>query len=480
MIPCPRETLFRQEQISLPQSFTLVLPQAFEGLESALSRFLAFYEMQKASRPHLFIAKPMKLRLLQMPRVAASHKDMHLISIEPLEITLSAKSLDGFRYALASLKQLIYLALESPSGKLNCGRLIDYPSYDYRGLHLDESRHFFGVNTVKSYLDYMADLKLNYLHWHLSDDQGWRLESKRFPLLSEIAAWRTEPDGSRYGGFYTQDELREVIAYAADLGITIVPELDFPGHSLALLTAYPSLGCEPHKYRSANSWGVFEYILCPGKDATLAFLKELLQEYCELFPGPYFHIGGDEVPKTIWQKCPDCRARLKQLNLKDYEALQGWFTNQLADILKACGKEAIAWDEVLDGAIDSSLIAMLWRGDALDAAKLAAANGNRYILCPNRICYLDWKPSADAGGAHGVSTLENVYSLAPQNYARPDLCLGLQANLWTEYVQNPQELYDRLHPRAVALAERAWNPTQDFAAFASRLKALEAYFAPLS
>ncbi|MDY0325413.1 MAG: beta-N-acetylhexosaminidase [Candidatus Cloacimonadaceae bacterium] len=480
MIPYPRETILREQQISLPQSFEIILPKSFADLELVLSRFLAFYEQQKAARPELFTAEPMRLRLLQMPRVAASHKDMHLISLEPPEITLSAKSRDGFRYALATLKQLIHLAISEQDGKLNCGRIIDYPAHDYRGLHLDESRHFFGVTTVKSYLDYMADLKLNYLHWHLSDDQGWRLESKRFPLLAEIAAWRTEEDGSRYGGFYTQKEVREVIAYAAELGITIVPELDFPGHSLALLTAYPSLGCEPHKYRSANSWGVFEYILCVGKDATLAFLKELLKEYCELFPGPYFHIGGDEVPKTVWQRCPDCQARLKDLGLKDYEELQGWFTNQLAEILREFGKEAIAWDEVLDGSVDSSLIAMLWRGDAIDASKLAAANGNRYILCPNKICYLDWRDKPDASGAHGVSTLENVYGLSPERYARPELCLGVQANLWTEYVYTPQDLYGRLHPRAVALAERAWNPTQDFAAFESRLKALEAYFVPLS
>ncbi|MCB5252820.1 MAG: beta-N-acetylhexosaminidase [Candidatus Cloacimonadaceae bacterium] len=480
MIPFPRETELSSEQLPLPQSFTLVLPQTFEGLEAVLFRFQDFYEQQKAARPELFTAAPMKLRLLQMPRIAASHKDMHLISIEPPKITLSAKSMDGFRYAFSSLKQLIYLATSSPAGKLNCGRFIDYPSYDYRGLHLDESRHFFGMNTVKSYLDYMADLKLNYLHWHLSDDQGWRLESKRFPLLSEIAAWRKQQDGSRYGGFYTQDEIRELIAYAADLGITIVPEIDLPGHSLALLQAYPALGCEPHKYRSANSWGVFEYILCPGKDATMDFVKELLQEYCELFPGPYFHIGGDEVPKTVWKRCPDCQARMRQLNLQDYEALQGWFTDQLTGYLKEFGKKAIAWDEVLDGAVDKSLIAMLWRGDAIDAAKLAAANGNSYILCPNKICYLDWKPTADEDGAHGVSTVENVYSLSPQRYARPDLCLGLQANLWTEYVYNPQDLYHRLHPRAVALAERAWNPTGDYAGFASRLKALEDYFAALS
>ncbi|MCB5261619.1 MAG: family 20 glycosylhydrolase, partial [Candidatus Cloacimonetes bacterium] len=175
MIPYSREILLREQQIPLPQSFEVILPKSFTELE--LSRFLAFYEQQKAARPELFTAEPMRLRLLQMPRVAASHKDMHLLSIEPGEITLSAKSTDGFRYALATLKQLIHLAINEQDGKLNCGRIIDYPAYDYRGLHLDESRHFFGVSTVKSYLDYMSDLKLNYLHWHLSDDQGWRLES---------------------------------------------------------------------------------------------------------------------------------------------------------------------------------------------------------------------------------------------------------------------------------------------------------------
>ncbi|MFA7543685.1 MAG: beta-N-acetylhexosaminidase [Candidatus Cloacimonadaceae bacterium] len=473
MIPYPAEVHFRQDRILLPQEFKLSLPQSASEVDYAVARFLNFYEELKRGNTAPLCIAEVSLRFVQMQRIAASHKDMHLISIEPQEITISAKSDDGFRYALATLKQLIRAAFKNHSGKLYCGRIIDYPAYGYRGLHLDESRHFFGSNTVKDYLDYMADYKLNYLHWHLSDDQGWRVESKRFPLLSEISAWRTEADGSFYGGFYTQESIKDIIRYASRLGITIVPEFDFPGHSLALLAAYPHLACKEEIYQATHEWGIFEDILCAGKDSTLSFLRELLEEYSELFPGEYFHIGGDEAPKTRWAECPDCNIRLNRLGLKDFESLQGWFTNELNKILKACGKEVIAWDEVLDSPIDSSVIAMLWRGDAQDSALLAQQYGVRYILCPNKISYLDWRYSEDSAGAHGISTLENVYSICPQSYAAPELCLGLQANLWTEYIHNPQELFKMLHPRAVALAERAWNPGMSFHFFQERLVEME-------
>lgn len=420
-----------------------------------------------------------KVLFHQMPRMAASHKDMHLISITEQGITISAKGYIGFLYGIQSLLQLLYLASQAPVPHLICQEIIDYPAYDWRGLHLDESRHFFGIDTVKRYLMIMAALKLNRFHWHLTDDQGWRIESKLYPALCQHGATRIEPDGSRYGGFYTQDEIRKVIAYADDLGITVIPEIDLPGHSMAMLSAYPEFACFPAEFQPMSVWGISEDILCAGKDAVFSFLKNLLGEIAGLFPGAYIHLGGDEAPKERWKSCLNCQQRIKDMQLENEEQLQSWLFHEIAQYLQQKGKQVIGWDEILDGNIDSTLTVMIWRGDGKAAAQMAARNSNPYILCPNRICYFDWKQSESSPGAHGISTLENVYSFSPLTYSRPDLCLGGQANLWTEHINNQKELEYMLLPRAFALAERLWNQKADFAGFQTRLKALEGYLETL-
>lgn len=414
------------------------------------------------------------VRFHLMPCIAASHQDMHLIDISPGGITLSAKSLPGFRYATQSLLQLLYLASRNGQA-LVCQQLIDYPAYDWRGLHLDESRHFFGIATVKRYLKIMSALKLNKFHWHLSDDQGWRLESNIYPLLHEKGAYRLEADGSVYGGYYTQDQIREIVHYADDLGIEIIPEIDLPGHAMAILAAYPQLACFPRDFQPRHDWGIFEDILCSGKDEVISFLTKLLGEIAELFPSPYIHLGGDEAPKARWQACSHCQNRMQELHLKNEEELQSWLFNSLAKSLQQKGKCVIGWDEILDGSVDPSLIVMIWRGDGQAAAEKAGKNSHNYILCPNRICYFDWKAAADGPGAHGISTLANVYSLSPQSYSHPELCLGGQANIWSEHIHNPKELEAMLLPRAFALAERLWNPRATYDDFLLRLGNLEGY-----
>lgn len=473
MIPLPKEIHYLDGKLLLPKSCKLKTKDELKELQSYLKKFSdCFSEMAKQS-PNPLKKGELPINLNVMPRIAAFHKDMHLLQIGEDEIIISAKSANGFRYGLTTLLQIFALAFRKGEDSIQTMRIIDYPAYDYRGLHLDVSRHFFGLETVKRYLDYMSGLKLNYLHWHLSDDQGWRIESRLFPKLNEISSYRIEPDGSSYGGYYTWEEIKEVVDYAKDLGIEVVPEIDLPGHTLAILAAYPHFACDPIMFKVANSWGIFDDILCAGKEEVFEFLEKLLGEVAALFPCKYFHIGGDEAPKTRWQACPLCNSRLKELGLSDYEALQGWFTNRLVKLLKAMGKEVIAWDEVLDSPVDTEIIAMAWRGDAKDSAKLAAKNGNRYILVPNHICYLDWRAKEDAKGAHGVSTLENVYSLEPRNYAGQELCLGLQANLWTEHIFDEEALFKMLNPRAKALAERAWNPKADYQSFLERLKEME-------
>lgn len=410
----------------------------------------------------------------QMPRIAATHRDMHLISIAEDGITLSAKSRHGFIYAIQSLLQMLHEAAGSHQG-LPLGQIVDYPAYEWRGLHLDESRHFFGIKTVKRYLRIMSALKLNRFHWHLSDDQGWRIQSKLHPLLCEKGAYRREPDGSTYGGFYTQDEIREIVAYASELGIEVIPEIDLPGHTTAILAAYPHLACFPGDFQPRHDWGVFPDILCAGNDELIGFLDSLLQEIAALFPSPYIHLGGDEAPKERWKACPKCQKRIHEQQLRDEEELQSWLFHRLAKSLQQMGKQVIGWDEILDGQIDPSLIVMVWRGDGKDAAQKCGDNRNPYILCPNQICYFDWKEHAAGPGAHGISSLANVFSLNPKDYPHSELCLGGQANLWTEHIHDQNELEAMLLPRAFALAERLWNPNTGYQDFMNRLERLEGY-----
>lgn len=475
MIPKPREAILSTNRFLLPAKLMLAnVPDDFTAakLQQAWHKLMQF---------NTYIPAEGSLEICWhgFAKVAATHKDMHMLLVEPYRITLSAKSKAGWNYALSTLLQLLFVAIRKKAGYLQCQTIVDYPAYDWRGLHLDESRHFLGMNTVKQMLKRMAAMKLNKFHWHLTDDQGWRIESKLFPRLTDIGAWRTEADGTIYGGFYTQDDIREIIDYADNLGIEVIPELDLPGHVLALLSAYPEFACFPSDFKPLTRWGISEDILCAGNDSAMEFLSKLLQELADLFTGNYFHIGGDEAPKQNWQSCPQCQKRISSEGLANEEELQSWLISGLVKVLKNKGKTVIGWDEILDGNIDSAPIVMAWRGDGKAAAKKASTNGNRFILCPNTICYFDWKQSTEGAGAHGVSTLENVYNLDPDSYGENHQCLGGQANLWTEYIHDAKELFNMMLPRAYALSERLWNPVKDFNDFSARLTELEAYLETL-
>ncbi|MDZ4182477.1 MAG: beta-N-acetylhexosaminidase [Candidatus Cloacimonadaceae bacterium] len=412
---------------------------------------------------------------------ASSEDESYTLEIEPGGMSIEAPSMIGARQGYQSLLQLIYAAIKDNSGSIPCRAIKDHPRYTWRGLHLDVSRHFFDEDFIIQYLEWMEALKLNRFHWHLSDDQGWRLESERFPDLHEKGAWRVEADGSTYGGYYPKDQIKRIVDYASSMGIEVIPEIDIPGHAQAILAAYPHLACFPDDFSCLNVWGISDNILCAGNDAVLIFLEELLSEVAKLFPGRYIHLGGDEAPKDKWKLCPQCQARIKSEGLKDEEELQSWLLKRLTLHLKTLGKEVIGWDEILDGDIDTEPIVMVWRGDGKDAARKAHQNGNRYILCPNSYLYFDWKQSSAPGeqGAHGVSTLANVYGYEPGDCESEDpaLLLGAQANVWTEYMHDPNEVKHMLFPRIYALAEMLWSPQsqRDWDDFLIRLKALEGY-----
>ena len=430
-------------------------------------------------------------------RDARLGEEEYRIEIGKKAARVYASAYNGVLYAISTLKQMLPEAIygttpaEKEDWHIPCAVISDKPRFAYRGMHLDCSRHFFSVDAVKRYLDIMAVYKLNSFHWHLSDDQGWRIEIKRYPELTLIGGYRSgtmvgrdfnSDDGIRYGGYYTQDQIREVVAYAEKLGITIVPEIDLPGHMLAALSAYPWLGCSGGPYEAWHKWGVADEVLCAGKETTYEFLENVLSEVAELFPGEYIHIGGDECPKTEWEKCPDCQAMIAALGLKDDDRfsaeqyLQCYVTSRMQDFLATKGKKIIGWDEILEGELAEGATVMSWRG--VEGGIEAASHGFDAIMTPTSHCYFDYLQSQDKDkepvGIGGYLPLEKVYGFEPME-GMPDGAekhiLGVQANLWTEYIASEEHLQYMLLPRLLALSEVQWcrPENKDFGAFKTKL-----------
>ena len=320
---------------------------------------------------------------------------------------------------------------------------------------LDVGRHFFSVDFIKRHIDMLAFYKFNIFHWHLTEDQGWRIEIKKYPELTRKGAWRKEADGSIYGGFYTQEEIREVVEYARERYITVVPEIEMPGHCLAALAAYPELSCRKIPFEVATYWGVINDVYCAGQEETYAFLENVLDEVLELFPSPWIHIGGDEVPKYRWQNCPVCQARMKKEGLRDEHELQSWFIRRIEKYLSSQGRTMIGWDEILEGGVSSDAIIEVWRGE--EKAKEALGNGNRII----QTLYLNTPPAS--------LTLEQAFRFNPAVEGGAGLVLGADAPLWSEHITELNANY-MLWPRMQAFAEAVWNGTTAFDDFYRRLE----------
>ncbi|MBT8403335.1 MAG: family 20 glycosylhydrolase, partial [Gemmatimonadetes bacterium] len=365
----------------------------------------------------------------------------------------------------------------------------DEPRFSWRGLHLDVGRHFFGVEFVKRYLDQMASFKFNRFHWHLTEDQGWRIEIEAYPKLTEVGAWRdgtlvghygNRPhtfDGERYGGFYTQDEIREIVAYAAARHITVVPEIELPGHSSAALAAYPEFGCGEGPVEVAQLWGVFEDIYCPHEQ-TFGFLETVFDEVLDLFPSPWIHIGGDEAPKAQWERSAAAQEVIRREGLADERELQSWFIRRIERHLNAAGRRLIGWDEIVEGGLSPTATLMFWRDWNAEALELAASQGNDVVMTPNSVMYFDHyqaDPEGEPVAIGGLTTLEDVYAFDPVpepfRGGGEDRILGAQANLWTEYIPTPQKAEYMAYPRAVALAEVVWSAEdqRDWTSFQARL-----------
>lgn len=387
------------------------------------------------------------------------------------QIIISYSSPKACYFAFHSLMQLIK---SDDKGHLiinNCF-VDDYPKYQWRGMHLDVARHFFQLDEIKQFLDVMAAYKFTTFHWHLTDDQGWRIEIKKYPKLTEIGAWRdstvenhytTSPRTykvERYGGFYTQEQIKEIVQYAAQRNITVVPEIEMPGHARAALAAYPNYSCTGIQKEVPGLWGIFDDIFC-SKEESILFLQDILSEIIPLFPSKYIHIGGDEAPKTRWKECNQCQAIMKENKLKDEHELQSYFIQRMDKFLVEKGKKLIGWDEILEGGLSPNAAVMSWRGfeGGIEAAKL----GHEVVMSPGSHCYFDHyqgKGNEEPLAIGGYTNLEKVFDFNPvspkMSREEANYVLGGQANLWTEYIPSFNQLMYMAFPRAIALSEALW------------------------
>jgi hexosaminidase len=391
------------------------------------------------------------------------------INITEESVSVMGKDNAGLFHGIQTLLQLIQ---NSKNGKIAALHIKDYPKFEWRGMHLDVCRHFFNIDEVKQYIDYLAMYKLNTFHWHLTDDQGWRIEIKKYPKLTEIGSKRKESmigayvdntfDGKPYGPyFYTQEQIKDVVKYAEQRHITIVPEIEMPGHALAALSAYPELACTKGPFESATKWGVFDDVFCP-KEETFTFLENILDEVIQLFPSQYIHIGGDECPKTRWKECVHCQELIKKNNLKDEHGLQSYFIHRIEKYVNSKGRKIIGWDEILEGGLAPNAAVMSWTG--VNGGIEAAKSGHFAVMTPGAYCYFDHyqgDPQSEPNAFGGFTPLDKVYSYNPipteLNADQAKYIMGVQANLWTEYITDFKQVQYMIFPRLMALSEVGWG-----------------------
>jgi hexosaminidase len=415
----------------------------------------------------------------------------YALSVTRDSVVVAGNDHAGLFYGLETLSQLLPARPSAAAPgqspvRISAVTITDAPRFPWRGMHLDVGRHFFGPEFVKRYIDQLARYKMNRFHWHLTEDQGWRIEIERYPRLTEVAAWRRETmvgknfapyvgDGQRYGGFYTQDEIRDIVAYARERYVTIVPEVELPGHSTAALAAYPELACTDGPFEVATTWGIFEDIYCP-KEETFTFLEGVLTEVMALFPGEYVHIGGDEAPKARWKASPLAQEIIRREGLADENALQSWFVQRIERFLSAHGRRLIGWDEILEGGLAPNATVMSWRG--MQGGIEAARQGHDVVMTPTSHVYFDYLQGDSAQeplGIGGFLPLEKVYGFEPVpaelSLDEARRILGAQGNLWTEYIPTESHAEYMANPRLLALSEVVWSPPEgrDFSDFARRL-----------
>lgn len=407
---------------------------------------------------------------IKIPDTTNFDREYYELNISKSQIHISAFSFQGVFYGIQTLVQIIPFE-KSSEIKLKEVSISDHPKFQWRGMHLDVCRHFFPKDFIKKYIDYLAMYKMNTFHWHLTDDQGWRIEIKKYPKLTEVGAWRNGSmighytdqtfDDIRYGGFYTQEEIKEIVAYAKERHITIVPEIEMPGHALAALASYPEFSCTGGPFEVGKSWGVLEDVFCP-KDETFTFLENILTEVMALFPSEYIHIGGDECPKVRWKSCSKCQKRIKDEKLKDEHELQSYFIQRIEKFVNSKGRKIIGWDEILESGLAPNAAVMSWRGT--EGGIAAAKQKHFVVMSPGSHCYFDHyqgEPKNEPIAFGGYTNVEKVYSFNPipkeLSAEESKYILGAQANVWTEYINTPEHVEYMVFPRIAALSEVLWG-----------------------
>lgn len=429
---------------------------------------------------------------------AIENDEGYELTVTHKKVIVRGGSAAGLFYAVQTMRQIMPTELESPSIveglvlTIPACEIKDEPRFGYRGMHLDVGRHMFPIAYIKRYIDMIALHKMNRFHWHLTEDQGWRIEISKYPNLTTTGAYRKETlvghggrrpfefDGKPYGGFYTKDEVKEIVEYARSKFITVIPEIEMPGHAMAALASYPELGCTGGPYEVQTRWGVFDDVYCAGKEETFSFLEDVLTEVMELFPSEYIHIGGDECPKTRWKKCPLCQKRMKEEGLKDEHELQSYFIQRIEKFVLSKGRKIIGWDEILEGGLAPEATVMSWRGTT--GGIEAARQKHDVIMTPYTYVYLDYyqcEPQGEPLAIGGYLPLEKVYSYnpVPEELAPEEqkYILGVQGNLWSEYLKTPDYMEYMAYPRMFAVAETGWTPNRlkDFEDFLTRIEVLK-------
>ena len=495
VIPIPQEIVMTANgEFALNNNVKIIYPEGNEAMQRN-AQYLAGYLKKATGKVYqIETGTEGKGNILLQVVSDVEKPEAYQLKVNAEGVVISGASEAGVFYGIQTLRKSIPV-LENSTPVLSYVEISDAPRFNYRGAHFDVSRHFFTVEEVKSFIDMMALHNMNRLHWHITDDQGWRIEIKKYPLLTEIGSQRKETvighnsgeyDGKPYGGFYTQEEAREIVAYAAERYITVVPEIDLPGHMQAALAAYPQLGCTGGPYDVWTIWGVSDNVLCAGNDSVLTFIDDVLAEIIDIFPSEYIHIGGDECPKVKWKSCSKCQARIKALGIKSddkhskEEYLQSFIINHGEKFLNAHGRQMIGWDETLEGGLAPNATVMSWRGEGggIEAAK----QHHDVIMTPNTYLYFDYYQTKDTENEPmaigGYLPLERVYSYEPMprslTQEEQKYIVGVQANHWTEYIPTFSQLQYMALPRWAALCEIQWSQAdkKDYQNFLTRLPQL--------
>ena len=480
LVPLPAKMKINPGQFVIRPSTSIVLSIDNQEMRNAVAVFNDLLNRAAGFRLPITASFLSKNAIFCKITQTISSVEGYQLSVQKDSITLEAKAPNGIFYGMQTLRQMLPLQIEQENLSdvawiLPCVEIEDEPRFAHRGLMLDVCRHFMSKSFIKKFVDMLAYHKMNIFHWHLTDDQGWRIEIKKYPKLTQIGAFRNRTlrghyassgerrwDDVRCGGYYTQDEIKEVIAYAKERFVTIIPEVEMPGHAVAALASYPELSCTGGPFEVEGLWGVFNDIYCP-KEETFEFLENVLHEVIDIFPSQYIHIGGDEAPILRWQECTHCQALIKREGLKGERELQSYFIKRIGKFVESRGRKIIGWDEILEGELPSNATVMSWRGEA--GGVNAAKQGHNVIMTPNTYAYLDYyqaDPKTQPLAIGGFLPLEKVYEYNPilscLNVTEAKCILGVQGNIWTEYISDSKHVEYMALPRGAGIAEVGWSP----------------------